>query len=30
MKSFKDYYLGTIFRPGRTFDALLADGRRLR
>jgi hypothetical protein len=30
LKSFKDYYLGTIFRPRRTFDALLADGRRLR
>jgi hypothetical protein len=30
MKSFKDYYFGTIFRPRRTFDALLADSRRLR
>lgn len=30
MKSFKDYYLGVIFRPRRTFDALMADDRRLR
>jgi hypothetical protein len=30
MKSFKDYYFGTIFRPGRTFEALMSDGRRLR
>ena len=30
LRSFTDYYLGTIFRPRRTFDALLADGRRLR
>jgi len=30
LKSFKDYYLGTILRPRRTFDALLADDRRLR
>lgn len=30
LKSFKDYYLGTIFQPRRTFDALMADGRRLR
>ncbi|GIK39685.1 MAG: hypothetical protein BroJett011_35180 [Chloroflexota bacterium] len=30
LKSFKDYYLGVIFRPRRTFDALLADDRRLR
>jgi len=30
MKSFKDYYLGTMFRPRRTFDALLGDGRRLK
>jgi hypothetical protein len=29
-KSFKDYYFGTILRPGRTFTALLADERRLR
>jgi hypothetical protein len=28
--SFKDYYLGTILRPRRTFDALMADSRRLR
>jgi hypothetical protein len=28
--SFKDYYLGTLFRPRRTFDALLADSRRLK
>lgn len=28
-KSFADYYLGTILRPRRTFDALLADDRRL-
>jgi len=30
LKSFKDYYVGTILRPRRTFDALLADERRLR
>jgi hypothetical protein len=30
IKSFKDYYFGTVFRPGRTFDALSVDGRRLR
>jgi len=30
MKSFKDYYLGTIMRPGRTFDILVSDNRRLR
>ncbi len=29
-KSFKDYYFGAILRPRRTFDALLADERRLR
>jgi hypothetical protein len=29
LKSFKDYYFGTIFRPRRTFDALMADDRRL-
>jgi hypothetical protein len=30
MKSFKDYYIGTLFRPRQTFDALLADDRRLK
>lgn len=30
LKSFKDYYFGTIFRPRRTFDALMTDERRLR
>ena len=30
MNSFKDYYFGTIFRPCRTFDALIADDRRLK
>jgi len=30
MSSFKDYYLGTLLRPRRTFDALMADERRLR
>ncbi len=30
MKSFKDYYFGTIFRPRRTFEALMTDARRLR
>ena len=30
MKSFKDYYIGTLFRPGSTFEALLADSRRLK
>jgi hypothetical protein len=30
LKSFKDYYLGVIFRPARTFEALLADERRLK
>jgi hypothetical protein len=30
MKSFKDYYIGTLLRPRQTFDALLADNRRLR
>jgi hypothetical protein len=28
--SFRDYYLGTIFRPRETFDALMADERRNR
>jgi hypothetical protein len=30
MMSFKDYYLGTLFRPRRTFEALLAYSRRLK
>ncbi len=30
MKSFKDYYIGTLFRPHQTFDALLNDDRRLK
>lgn len=30
LDSFKDYYFGTIFRPRRTFDALVADSRRLK
>jgi hypothetical protein len=30
MKSFKDYLFGTLFRPRRTFDLLLADDRRLK
>lgn len=30
LRSFKDYYVGTILRPRRTFDALMADDRRLR
>jgi Yip1 domain len=30
MRSFKDYYIGTLFRPGPTFEALLADSRRLK
>src|ERR1700690_206398 len=29
LKSFKDYYVGTILRLQRTFDALLTDDRRL-
>jgi hypothetical protein len=29
-KSFKDYYFGTIFRPRKTFEALMADSRRLK
>jgi hypothetical protein len=29
-KSFKDYYLGAIFRPRKTFETLLADHRKLR
>jgi hypothetical protein len=30
MKSFKDYYIGTLLRPGKTFDILLTDNRRLK
>ena len=30
MKSFKDYYIGTLLRPRQTFDALLTDNRRLK
>jgi hypothetical protein len=30
LKSFKDYYFGALLRPRRTFDALMADDRRLR
>jgi hypothetical protein len=30
LKSFKDYYFGTIFRPRRTFEALLSDDRSLK
>jgi hypothetical protein len=30
MKSFAAYYFGTIFRPQRTFESLMADERRLR
>jgi hypothetical protein len=30
LRSFANYYFGTIIRPRRTFDALLADDRRLR
>ena len=30
LESFKDYYIGTILRPGRTFEALLSDNRQLR
>lgn len=30
MKSFKDYYFCTIFRPRRTFEALMNDARRLK
>lgn len=30
MPSFRDYYLGVIVRPRRTFDALMSDSRRLR
>jgi len=30
LKSFKDYYLGTLFHPRQTFAALISDSRRLR
>jgi hypothetical protein len=30
LSAFKDYYLGTILRPRATFDALMADERRIR
>jgi hypothetical protein len=30
LKSFKDYYVGTLFQPRRTFETLLADSRKLR
>jgi hypothetical protein len=30
LKSFKDYYFGTLFRPRQTFDALLSDSRKLK
>ena len=30
LRSFKDYYVGTMLRPRQTFDALMADDRRLR
>src|SRR6266540_116559 len=30
LKSFKDYYFGTLFRPRRTSDALLTDSRKLK
>jgi len=30
MKSFKDYYIGTLLRPRQTFDALLTDNHRLK
>jgi hypothetical protein len=30
MKAFKDYYIGTLFRPRQTFDALVTDDRRLK
>lgn len=30
LKSFKDYYLGTLFQPRRTFNALLTDSRKLK
>lgn len=30
MKTFKDYFIGTLLHPHRTFEALLADERRLK
>jgi hypothetical protein len=30
MRSFRDYYIGMIFKPRRTFDALMADSRRVK
>ncbi len=30
LKSFKDYYIGTLLRPRRTFDILMTDSRRLK
>lgn len=30
MKTFKDYFIGTLLHPQRTFEALLADERRLK
>lgn len=30
LKSFKDYYFGTLFHPDRTFNALLSDRRKLK
>jgi len=30
LKSFKDYYLGTLFHPRQTFETLLTDSRRLK
>jgi hypothetical protein len=30
LRSFKDYYIGTLLRPRRTFDALMVDDRRLK
>ena len=30
MKSFKDYFIGTLLHPRRTFEVLLTDDRRLK
>jgi hypothetical protein len=30
LKSFKDYYLGTLFHPRQTFDQLITDSRKLK
>ena len=30
LKSFKDYYVGTLFRPRKTFNALITDRRKLK